>query len=222
MWDVRKAALKRYGDMVGNRADYTLPDQKEDDEDDAGAVELDSEMLPPVPMPQQNPLALDANVDPQENVAVPNVPPGVAGNLNDERGNPGDFVANDEIDEGVTLLARMQHGDVVHESHQGVGTRARRKAVKVMCIARCPVGGHFATGSDDGLGRIWADSDDLRVENTDNKMNKLHDNTAFPSVGPMYTRVVHSERQKRILGSPSGRCLYACHCLFIRTALHSS
>ena len=201
MWDVRKAALKRYGDMVGNRADYNLPDQK-DDEDETGAIELDSEMLPPVPMPQQNPLAPNANAGSQEDA---DVPPGVAGNPIDNRGNPGDFVASDEIDEGVTLIARMQHGDIVHESQQGVGTRARRKAVKVMCIARCPIGGHFATGSDDGLGRIWADSDDQRIENVDSEMNKLNDNTSLPSAGPMFTRVMHSERQKTILGSPSGR-----------------
>ncbi|EED92123.1 WD40-repeat protein, partial [Thalassiosira pseudonana CCMP1335] len=69
--------------------------------------------------------------------------------------NPGDFIANDSIDEGVTLIAQMQHGNVVNENQQqGVGTRAKRKTVKVMCIARCPIGGHFATGSDDGIGRV--------------------------------------------------------------------
>jgi len=32
--------------------------------------------------------------------------------------------------------------------------------VKVICIARCPIGGHFATGSDDGVGRVWSDPED--------------------------------------------------------------
>lgn len=210
MWDVRKAALKRYGDMVGNRTDYTLPDQKDSDhEDGVNNAELDSEMLPPVPMPQPN----LADPEQGENAAVAGLLPdadGAAGNinlgnLNDNRGNPGDFVANDAIDEGVTLVARMQHGEIIRESQQGVGTRAQRKAVKVMCIARCPIGGHFATGSDDGKGRIWADSDDVRVESFDTKVNKSNDNASFPSMRRMFTREGLSERQKSILGSPTGK-----------------
>lgn len=214
MWDVRKAALKRYNDVVGNRTDYTLPNEKEADEENE-SVELDSEMLPPVPMPQPNPAAPSADDVPMQehNAAAPELAPGEGlmpgvnnvnvANLNDDRGNPGEFIANDAIDEGVTLIARMQHGEAIRESQQGVGTRARRKAVKVMCIARCPIGGHFATGSDDGLGRIWADSDDIRVENLDLKMSKSIDEN-FRRISPMFTRNVHSARQRSALGLSSG------------------
>ena len=79
--------------------------------------------------------------------------------------NFGDFVANNSIDAGVTLLAQLHHGANVEDNGTpGPVTRTGHgKPVKVMCIARCPVGGHFATGSDDGLGRVWADDDDWQV-----------------------------------------------------------
>ena len=108
LWDVRKAALKRYGNMIGRRGDYTLPDQKEVVEGNANDnVELESETLPPVPMPQPNPGNVSLEVD-----AVPELPPAVAEaegpvmnnvnipNADNNLGNPGDFVANDAVDEG--------------------------------------------------------------------------------------------------------------------------
>ncbi|KAL3793670.1 hypothetical protein HJC23_010242 [Cyclotella cryptica] len=222
IWDVREAALKRYGDIVGNRADYTLPFQKPLDQDGgcdniSSSSELDPEIVPPVPMPPTEPLTgvnappvLDDNaiannplrggesIGPVRNVDV-------AG-IHENRGNPGDFVASDAIDEGVTLLAQLQHGEIVRDSQQqGVGTRAQRKAVKVMCIARCPVGGHFCTGSDDGLVHVWADSDDTRVENVDKNMSDSNFEfpSMFPSVNPLFTRETLSARQRNVLGSPS-------------------
>ena len=212
--------------MIGRRCDYTLPDQKELAEgNDDDNIELESETLPPVPMPHPNPG--DA---PQEENAIPELPPpaedgdpvmNIANvpNADNNQGNPGDFVANDAVDEGVSILAKMQHGEAIRESQQGVGTRARRKAVKVMCIARCPIGGHFATGSDDGIGRVWADSDDIRVENCDRKMSDS-DNGVLSSpsgVRPMFTRAVFSARQRSILGSSSGKfsIILFCHCLLM-------
>lgn len=94
-------------------------------------------------------------------------------------GNFGDFVPNDKIDESVTLIAPLQHGNLLEESVTCTG----RKKVKVMCIARCPIGGHFATGSDDGVGRVWADDDDddWRVEKHDHELNELDPRMAWRS-----------------------------------------
>jgi hypothetical protein len=223
MWDVREAALKRYGYVLGSRADYTLPNQKavaEEGEYDSSILELDQE-LPPVPMPQVEIARADAAAAQGGNDDVPPLPAGaegvgVARNVNlaganqNNRGNPGEFVANDVIDEGVTLIARMQHGDLVRESQRGVGTRAQGKTVKVLCIARCPIGGHFATGDDNGLGRVWADSDDIRVENVDRMLSDRIDQVtpSFPTTIPMFTRDSLSARQRNILGSPTGKlCL---------------
>ena len=220
MWDVRKAALKRYVDMVGKRTDYIQPNQPDLDEvNDEGNCLESQELLPPVPMPQPNNVGVDANhgIGPESNdVVVPPLPPGAEGedlignsvnvaNANHNGGNIGEFVANDAIDEGVEVIARMQHGEIIRENQQGVGTRARRKAVKVMCIARCPIGGHFATGSDDGLGRIWADSDDIRVENLDRTSidSKESASPAFTSISKMFTREVVSARHRSIIGPAS-------------------
>eukprot|EP00536_Pseudo-nitzschia_multiseries_P002296 jgi/Psemu1/121574/gw1.30.120.1 len=68
---------------------------------------------------------------------------------------PGDFVANDLVDEGVKLLSKYQHG-TIQEEH-GPGTRSRRSAVNVICVSRCPLGNQFVTGSDDAIIRVWED-----------------------------------------------------------------
>lgn len=111
-------------------------------------------------------------------IAVPPLPPGAEIGIGAERqpngnqnGAPvaGAFVANSEIDEGVKLLSRLLHGDP-DEQFLGAGTRQRRKKVKVICLARCPIGGHFATGSDDGIGRIWLDHDDSTIDKQDESM----------------------------------------------------
>ena len=210
MWDIREAALKRYGATIGKRADYTLPKVYEydssDDEDDSDeendAGEESQDFLPPIPQREEVAGNADSNNEFAEQgaanarggggddeVFVPPLPPGAggdivagligAGNIGNANGNgnenagnaangainPGAFVAGSEIDEGVRLLSKFQHGEVMPDSQ--MGTRSQRKAVHVVCIARCPIGGHFATGSDDGLGRIWADEDDERVEEID-------------------------------------------------------
>ncbi|OEU18484.1 WD40 repeat-like protein, partial [Fragilariopsis cylindrus CCMP1102] len=70
---------------------------------------------------------------------------------------PGQFVFNDLIDEGVKLLSKYQHGSI-QEEHHGPGTRSRRGAINVICVARCPLGKQFVTGSDDA---IWIESKPL-------------------------------------------------------------
>jgi hypothetical protein len=106
---------------------------------------------------------------------------------NEQNGvDPGSFVANDKMDEGVKLVAKLQHGAPLDERAVGPGTRARRQAVKVICVARCPHGGHFATGSDDGICRVWQDDDDPAVEATD----KLHTASEKPQ------RILHPTRSK--------------------------
>ncbi|KAL3944011.1 MAG: hypothetical protein SGBAC_001921 [Bacillariaceae sp.] len=101
-----------------------------------------------------------------------NVPPlpGMDGNnaAGDDDNTPGQFVANDLLDEGVKLLAKFKHG-ATGEDAAGPGTRARTAAVKVICVARSPVGGHFTTGCDDGICRVWPDSEEWRVKIIDQR-----------------------------------------------------
>ncbi|CAJ1969682.1 unnamed protein product [Cylindrotheca closterium] len=151
--------------------------------------------VPPLPAaaaPQ--PVARENNqmASPPGRVVVPplpaNVPPlpGMGGNNagqnnGDDDNTPGQFVANDLLDEGVKLLAKFKHG-TTGEGATGPGTRARTAAVKVICVARSPVGGHFTTGCDDGICRVWPDSEDLRVKVVDQRklkgMNNARENSA--------------------------------------------
>lgn len=84
--------------------------------------------------------------------------PGAIGVVNVQQENQqinflaGNFVANDRIDEGVEIVSKLRHGSPPETLDSGVpGTRSRLSSVKVICVARCPKGGHFATGSDDGM-----------------------------------------------------------------------
>jgi hypothetical protein len=114
----------------------------------------------------------------------------IAGNNNGGIAVPGAFVANDDIDEGVVLMSKLQHGETTsHSAFQGAGTRSRRKKVNVCCITRCPIGGHFATGSDDGIGRIWADDDDKDLENLDDAFREHNS----PFAGKSYTNLILSQ-----------------------------
>ena len=242
MWDVREAALKRYGVIIGDRSDYLLPNNKNiegenDDQNNADDTNMETELeasLPSIPLPPQEGQQ-SANAQPRQggsslpasnaigdagnNLIIPPLPPGAGGigfdgnvnrmgaNNENNRANPGDFVANNFIDEGVTLLAQLQHGAYTNDSIQhGPSTRAQKKAVKVMCIARCPVGGHFATGSDDGQGRIWADDDDLRVERNDDKLREFkdNDNTIIPKIEPLFMRGKITARQQVFRGPSNG------------------
>ena len=231
MWDVREAAMKRYGSVIAKRHDYTLPKIHEDDsssEDDGNkptfrAESHSQDFLPPLPVrasdnQDRSGDENDENVEESEAHAsdvgasdgggnllfVPPLPPGAGGSpigglvgpvRNNAAGviNPGAFVAGSEIDEGVRLIAKMQHGEVLPESQ--MGTRSQRKAVKVICVTRCPIGGHFATGSDDGLGRVWADEDDDRVEQIDDWMT---DNRRSSRMKDARRRNTHTRKSGRL------------------------
>ncbi len=124
--------------------------------------------------------ALNAEQNSNNNrIYVPPLPAGAeqgvgAQDVPNGEGRPGlgAFVANDDIDEGVSLLSKLQHGIASSSDQIGSQTRSSRKKVNVYCIARCPIGGHFATGSDDGLGRIWADDDDKHLQSLDTKFRE--------------------------------------------------
>ena len=192
VWDVREAALKRCKN-VRSRRDYLVPLEEESNEDKVADESADDIILPPLPAPGQNGIQEEVNghvdLDNAENgdVFVPPLPAGaefgIGAEVVDANGNriiaptAGAFISNGEIDEGVSLLARLQHGDLPENSqHQGAGTRSRRKKVKVICLSRCPIGGHFATGSDDGIGRIWLDDANDAIEKIDSQYDGDTDN----------------------------------------------
>ncbi|KAL9187228.1 hypothetical protein ACHAXT_001331 [Thalassiosira profunda] len=124
---------------------------------------------------------------------------------------PGAFVANSHRDEGVTLLAQCQHGDPPTDGLQGQrSTRAARKTVKVLCLARCPLGGHFATGTDDGVGHIWADDDDEEAGRADMERGGVapEDDVAGPPAASS-GRGSHVRRSGRTTNAPSKERLLA-------------
>jgi WD40 repeat protein len=211
-WDIREACLKRYGGLIGKRPEYrcrlTQIDRREslqngtdhgenqevsapvalpplpirrNDEEDSGDVELPA---PVIPLPPMIPLPLGADAVGGQNQVV--------AQGGDEDNDLGRFIANDTIDEGVKLISKLQHGASLDERMGGPGTRSRRAAVKVICVARCPHGGHFATGSDDGICRVWQDEDDAAVESVDCRLS------TFPSSIMKETtrRARHSTRSK--------------------------
>lgn len=151
-------------------AEAPLPDQPSPDQGaplpDEGLP--DQAPVPPLPLP---PAAAAAAANAQGN------------NQNrDENGDiiePGRFVANDTIDEGVKMVAKFQHGASLEERMAAPGTRSRRAAVNVLCVTRCPLGGHFATGASDGICRVWEDCDDVEVETVDKRFSS----SAFELMG---------------------------------------
>lgn len=179
-WDIREACLKRYGGVIGKRPEYRRREKQ-----GVLAAETSDALVgsalraPPLPLRDGQggdapsagaAVALPPLPAAAAAVAAPPVAAGqgeAAGQGNQNEINPGAFVANATIDEGVKLLAKLQHGAVLDEQANGPGTRSRRAAVKVICVARCPHGGHFATGSDDGVCRVWQDEDDPAVESSD-------------------------------------------------------
>lgn len=172
-WDIRAACLKRYGAFVGGHPEYQSPNLSASSA--AESSTLDTLPVPPVQppqnesAPQQPSVPLPAIPLGPENLAVPPAP--------EDEHEPGSFVANDNLDEGVKLLSKLQHGATSVERSTGIGTRGRRAAVKVICVARCPFGGHFATGSDDGICRLWRDEDNSAVEAIDRLHEKSRSGT---------------------------------------------
>jgi WD40 repeat protein len=186
LWDIRDAALKRCT-TIRNRSEYMVSSSRNNDNIETLIDASDDVVLPPIHppnAPNEQLLAHDVPRTEHNNnrtgIYVPPLPPGAemgigAENISLANGEnvpaPGEFVANNEIDEGVQLLTQFQHGDAPSEDqYQGTGTRSRRKKIKVICLSRCPAGGHFATGSDDGIGRIWLDEDDESIAKLDDSI----------------------------------------------------
>lgn len=203
-WDIREAALKRYGTIVGKRPEYMLKLTEGEklskrllnenlETTDIVAVEVN---LAPPPLPErphqpENNTAAGAPILPAQ-VPLQPLPPSPAaagggllpGAAPENQQAPGDdaaaeaaedgrFVANAEIDEGVTLVAKFQHGKAVEERMVQPGTRSRRAAVKVLSVDRSPLGNNqFSTGGDDGIVRVWEDAEDGDVEMVDHRSCK--------------------------------------------------
>lgn len=214
-WDIREACLKRYGAIVGKRDEYRLRLTETEkavfgvEGNDADSTRSRTEsLLPPLPIREgardapgtsQND---NANAASSGRLIVPPLPAGVRplagvdqnGDATGENENidaPGQFVANDLIDEGVQLLAKFRHG-ASGEDTAGPGTRSRRAAVNVICVARSPNGGQFTTGSDDGICRVWPDSEESKVEIIDLRNSKK----TFSGTGPpLRTSINRSESE---------------------------
>jgi WD40 repeat protein len=206
MWDIREAALNRYGVHVGKRQDYALPcsgneRRRETAETlsrstiadvSSNILELEDAFLPPLPLPEGG----DAVV------RIPSVSNNAGGNVENAVGAQqangddfqiGQFVFNDNLDEGVRLVSKLQHGPPLDENLPGAATRSRRKAVRVLCIARCPRGGHFATGADDGLCRVWSEEDGEVIAKIDSQCMGA---TALPEQRSAERRSVRVQQQQ--------------------------
>lgn len=190
-WDIREACLIRYGGVIGKRFEYKRRKEEakpsEKPEELLERAEREGVSLPPIPARAEPATAVEtnganANVGAQETlpqVPVPilPLPPPPGGQRIEaihapadvdaaEEDEPGRFVSGSNIDEGVSLLSKMQHGVAVEE-RGGLGTRSRRAAVKVLCVDVCPLGRHIATGADDGICRVFSACDDPGLERLD-------------------------------------------------------
>ena len=186
MWDIREAARNRYRAHVGKREDYALPSMINGRATESsvatarvggssGILASGAELLPPLPV-RNNETGQNGAASQGNEVAVAaNAAEGAGGadagaqGVQDDIVQPGQFVRNDVLDEGVRLVTKLQHGAPPEASLPGAATRSRRKAVRVICIARCPRGGHFATGAEDGICRVWSEEDGEIIAKQDAK-----------------------------------------------------
>ena len=215
-WDIRQACLKRYGKYIGKRPEYvdhvSTNENQMLESTESVVVNNGSDLvnaLPLLPLPDR----LDEPTAVVEPVGQgPPIPPLLAPLppvLNNEPANAienedGRFVANDVIDEGVSIVSRLQHGATLDERLVGPGTRTRRAAVNVICLSRCPFGGHFATGSDDGICRIWQDDDDVAVAKIDDKYDNLGTVNNTEDSNDLFQGITSSASTDRLLFSLQG------------------
>lgn len=142
--------------VAGNSRETSIQNPVENHENGSAAEVA----IPAPPLPGAGPPAA-ANDESNQNEG---------GQVDEEdQAEPGDFVMNDLIDEGVKLVLKYRHGSSQDAQQQGPGTRSRRTAINVICVARCPLGNQFATGSDDGIVRVWQDFDDNDVAVVDKR-----------------------------------------------------
>lgn len=162
--------------MVGKRPEYRLDGVRQSREaGGAGDLSRNESSISGEDTRQVDRVTGDEAEGPHVPLPLPPLPPpaqagNIAQNEEDNEITLGAFVANDVLDEGVKIVCELRHGAVVDESAAGPGTRSRAP-VKVICIARCPNGSHFATGSDDGVCRVWSDEEDATVHAIDLKLS---------------------------------------------------
>jgi WD40 repeat protein len=231
-WDIKDACLKRYGKWVGKRAEYKRPfvpfiraapeqviEPPPPTPPPAAAAALSEQnadaagFLDAAPPPPAVPLPPPPAEVPLVPLPLPPLPPGavpIGGGLVLPLPPPpagredGRFKAGDTIDEGVKLLSKMQHGAAVDERLAvSPGTRSRRVAVKVLCVALCPLGGHFVTGADDGICRVFSAADDESVRLAD--LNHCKNSSIFNggSRGDVHGARAKSSRRQ----APPGKLL---------------
>lgn len=188
-WDIRHASLKRYGKWVGKRLEYhqksdnTVANMYEVTPEEAQQL-IQAAQDQPLDLTENEPVAL-------AQVPLPPLPEGNGLNVLQNNNNPneetaGDFVFNDNLDEGVELLCKLPHGN----PNEG---RTRSSSIKVLCVAKCPFGLHFATGSDDGTCRIWKEEMDPVLEMIEDNSRTMR-STSSPR-----------DQGKKIIGFVKGR-----------------
>ncbi|KAL7559712.1 hypothetical protein ACA910_017614 [Epithemia clementina (nom. ined.)] len=129
---------------------------------------LAENLIAPVLLPPLSPHVAPTGQEPTVPVLLPPLPLPI-GNTVQERPHlhphavgaigPGQFVPGDSTDCGVKLLAKLQHGVCM----VGPGTKSRRASTKVLCIAVCPMGGHFTTGAAVGICHVYSTDDDKAI-----------------------------------------------------------
>lgn len=202
MWDIREAAINRYGAHVGKRADYVAATENGRSTDGSAAVGASpaalasaEELLPPLPLPMGGGPGINGAGAQGSGEGNGNEGNGADGaQAGGDNIQPGQFVRNDMLDEGVRLVTKLQHGAPANESLPG--TRSRRKAVRVICIARCPKGGHFATGAEDGICRVWSEEEgNVNIERRDAKHTTNLFHPGRPSTERRSTRGLHQSTE---------------------------
>lgn len=178
--------MKRYGTVVGKRPEYIVDESRGHPEPTSTASQSSpTNTTTGDSFAREEPQNDRPHQEPQAAIPLPPLP-GPSGETaqgesaqNQDAIVLGEFVANDTVDEGVKLISKFRHVSAEDEHPPGPGTRSRRSIVKVICISRCPNGAHFATGSDDGVCRVWLDEDMATLTSQTAHRTDLSDRTFF-------------------------------------------